>query len=81
MQLFEEYGSKLLASFDKNGSLNSATLRNLTYSQALILLGIQEEERSEFIAENDKIIKAFEELLKTLSALAQTDPEMISKLF
>jgi len=53
MQLFEEYGPKLLASFDEDGSSNSATLRNLTYSQALILLGVPEEKREQFIAEND----------------------------
>jgi len=53
MQLWEEYGTKLLASPDSDGNPNSPPVANLTYSQALILLGIPEEEREEFIAEHD----------------------------
>jgi len=53
MQLCEEYGTKLLASPDSDGNPNSSLVTNLTYTQALILLGIPEEERDEFIAEHD----------------------------
>jgi len=45
MQLCEEYGTKLLASPDSDGNPNSSLVTNLTYTQALILLGIPEEER------------------------------------
>jgi len=45
MQLFEEYGTKLLASLDSDGNPNSSLVTNLTYTQALILLGIPEVER------------------------------------
>jgi|GEM_PF-3543427 len=38
---------------DSDGNPNSSLVTNLTYTQALILLGIPEEERDEFIAEHD----------------------------
>ena len=53
MQLFKEYGPRLLSSFDEDGNPNSAPVRNLTYTQALILLGLPEEERDTFITEHD----------------------------
>ncbi|MDR3600377.1 MAG: DUF3102 domain-containing protein [Desulfosporosinus sp.] len=53
MQVCEEYGTKLLASPDNNSLSDSSPVTNLTYTQALILLGIPEEEREEFIAEHD----------------------------
>ena len=53
MQLCEEYGMKLLTSPDNNGHPDSSPVTNLTYTQALFLLGIPEEEREEFIAEHD----------------------------
>ncbi len=53
IQLFEEYGPKLLASQDMDVSSNSQSIANLTYTQALILLGLPVEERDEFIVEND----------------------------
>ena len=51
MNLYKEYGPKLLSSSDDNP--NSQTFGNLTYSQALLLLGLPEEEREEFAAQND----------------------------
>jgi len=51
MRLSEEYGSKLPA--DYQDSANSQTFGNLGYSQAVILLGIPEDERAKFMAEND----------------------------
>lgn len=53
MQIFREYGPRLLASSDGDNGSNYATLHNLTYSQALILLGVPEKEREELIADND----------------------------
>jgi len=50
MRFYEKYGPKLLASPEEDGSLNSETFTNLSYSQALIFLGIPEEERDEYIA-------------------------------
>ncbi|BAE82918.1 hypothetical protein SDC9_09997 [bioreactor metagenome] len=50
MQLYEEYG----ASFpDEPGLSNHAPVRDLTYTQALLLLGLPGEEREEFLAQND----------------------------
>ncbi len=40
MQLWEEYGTKLLASPDSDSQPDSSLVTNLTYTQALILLGI-----------------------------------------
>ncbi|UWG97704.1 DUF3102 domain-containing protein [Dehalobacter sp. DCM] len=53
MQLFEEYGDKLLVCAEDGGSANSSALTNLTYYQALLLLGIPEDEREEFILQHD----------------------------
>ena len=53
MQLFEEYGEKLFASAEGGGRLNSSALTNLTYYQAFLLLGIQEDEREKFILQHD----------------------------
>ncbi|AFQ44340.1 DUF3102 domain-containing protein [Desulfosporosinus meridiei] len=53
MQLWEEYGTKLLTSPASDSLSDSSLVTNLTYTQALILLGIPEEEREEFIAKHD----------------------------
>ncbi|MCG1024275.1 MAG: DUF3102 domain-containing protein [Dehalobacter sp.] len=41
MKVFREYGCKLPDASD--GNSNYAPVRNLTYTQAVILLGVQEE--------------------------------------
>jgi len=51
MKVFREYGSKLLDASDSNSE--SAPVRNLTYSQAVILLGVPEEGREQFIIDMD----------------------------
>ncbi|WP_019851315.1 DUF3102 domain-containing protein [Desulfitobacterium sp. PCE1] len=51
MNLYEEYGTKLLPLSDDD--LNSQALGNLTYTQAVLLLGLPEEEREEFVAQHD----------------------------
>ncbi|WP_242865745.1 DUF3102 domain-containing protein [Desulfosporosinus sp. HMP52] len=52
MQIYKEYGPKLLDVSEGNISSNYAALHNLTYTQALILLGVPEEERGKFIEDN-----------------------------
>lgn len=50
MRIFNEYGSSQMSFLGDN--LNSQTYANLSYSQALALLGIAKEEREEFVKEN-----------------------------
>ena len=51
VRIFKEYGAKLPGGQDVGS--NSQTFGNLSYSQAVILLGIPENERETFIDEND----------------------------
>ena len=53
IQLFQEYGKKQLASLDSNDGSNASLVTHLTYTQAIILLRIPEEEREEFIEKHD----------------------------
>lgn len=72
MRLFEEYGDKQITIF--GAVLNSQAFGNLSYTKALKLLALPENEREEFIEENDvenmstreldKIIKERDEALK-----------------
>ncbi|GAB6169676.1 hypothetical protein JCM1393_21360 [Clostridium carnis] len=50
MKIFNEYGSSQISLLGDN--LNSQTYANLSYSQALALIGLPEEEREEFVKEN-----------------------------
>lgn len=73
MQLFEAYGNRQTSLF--GAELNSETFTNLSYSQALKLLAIPEEDREEFVKDNDianmstrdidKLIKERDEALKS----------------
>jgi hypothetical protein len=50
IKLYEEYGLDFSdGADDSNGTLMS----NLTYTQALLLMGLPEEEREEFVIQND----------------------------
>lgn len=51
MKIFEEYGSNQLTLLGNNAKTQA--LADLTYTQAVALLGIPEEEREAFIQEND----------------------------
>ncbi len=51
MRIFEQYGSDQLGLFDNNAK--SQALGNLSYTQAVALLGIPADEREEFIQEHD----------------------------
>lgn len=50
MRIFEEYGSNQISLF---GEVNSQALGNLSYTQAVALLGIAPEEREAFVEEHD----------------------------
>lgn len=72
MQIFKAYGSAQVSFF--GAELNSPTWANLSYSQALSLLAVPENEREEFVKENhvedlssrelDRIIKERDEAKK-----------------
>ncbi len=51
MRIFEEYGANQISLFGDNA--NSQTFGNLTYSQAVALLGVPAEEREQFVKDND----------------------------
>lgn len=51
MRIFEEYGSTQITLLDDNS--NSQAFANLSYSQAVALLGIPETEREAFVEEHD----------------------------
>ncbi|MHB8983754.1 MAG: DUF3102 domain-containing protein, partial [Carboxydocellales bacterium] len=51
MKIFDEFGADQIALFGDNA--NSQTFANLSYSQAIALLGVPKEEREEFVKEND----------------------------
>ncbi len=65
MKIYDEYGSDQGALFGDNAK--SQTLGNLTYSQAVALLGIPREEREAFVQENDVealSVRKLQELVK-----------------
>jgi DNA repair exonuclease SbcCD ATPase subunit len=51
MRIFEEYGSDQQALFGNNA--NSQALGNLSYTQAVALLGVPRDEREQFVEEHD----------------------------
>lgn len=75
MQLFKEYGDQLFAAGVEDGSSNSPAPANLTYYQALLLLGIPEDEREQFILEHDMKNMTTRELDQALKEQKQTPPE------
>ncbi|WP_368293071.1 DUF3102 domain-containing protein [Dehalobacter sp. TBBPA1] len=85
MQVFDEYGIKLLVSSEDDGSSNPPPVANLTYSQALILLGLPEEERDGFIAENDAGSMSSQQLQQAVykrnQELAGKEDEDLQKVF
>lgn len=79
MKIFEQYGASQLTIF--GAEANSQALGNLSYTQAVALLGVPTEEREEFIKENDvenmstrdlqKAIKEKQALEKQLKAATE----------
>lgn len=51
MKIFEEYGANQLSLFGSEAK--SQALGNLSYTQAIVLLGLPEEQREEFVKGND----------------------------
>ena len=69
IKVFREYGSKLLDASDSNSE--SAPVRILTYSQAVILLGVPEEGREQFIMDMDIEGMTNQELRKAVNERTQ----------
>ncbi|MFS8214789.1 DUF3102 domain-containing protein [Paenibacillus sp. S29] len=74
MRLFEEYGSDQLSLFGDN--MKSQAFGNLTYSQAVALLGVPEEEREEFVRENDVESMSSRELQKAIKEKKQLEQQL-----
>lgn len=66
MRIFDEYGANQTALFGDNAK--SQALANLSYTQAVALLGISEEEREEFVRENDISNMSTRELQEAIKA-------------
>lgn len=79
MRIFEEYGSTQITLLEDNS--NSQALANLSYTQAVALLGIPEEEREAFAEDNNienlstrelqKLIKEKEEAKEEVAILSE----------
>lgn len=79
MRIFNEYGSEQITLLEDNSK--SQSLGNLSYTQALVLLGIPLEEREDFVKENDidnmstrelqKVIKERDEALQRADKKSQ----------
>lgn len=64
MRIFNEYGSDQITLLEDNSK--SQALGNLSYTQAVALLGIPEEERENFVKENDIDNMSTRELQKAI---------------
>ncbi len=73
MRIFEEYGSNQISLF---GASNSQAFANLSYSQAVALLGIPDiEEREAFIKENNVEDMSSRELQQVIKAKEKAEKE------
>jgi len=74
MKIFEEYGSDQITMLGDNAK--SQALGNLSYTQAITLLGIPDQgEREEFIENNNVDEMSTRELKKTINELTKTKTE------
>lgn len=64
IKIFKEYGSDQITLLDNN--LKSQAFGNLSYSQALVLLGLPEAQREDFIKENNVDEMSTRELKKAI---------------
>ncbi len=71
MRLFTEYGADQLSIFGDN--TKSQAFEKLTYTQAVSLLGIPEEQREQFIEENDVESLSSRELQKLVKEKQQAE--------
>ncbi|MDQ7093476.1 DUF3102 domain-containing protein [Desulfosporosinus sp. PR] len=81
MRLYQEYGPRMSAASAGESLPDFQPVGNLTYTQALILLDVPEEEREQFMADNDLGSMSKRELLQvvkesqSLQAEAQPQPQ------
>lgn len=73
MKVFEEYGSQQISLLGDN--LKSQAFGNLTYSQAVLLLGVPGEEREQFVEENKVDEMSTRELKKAIEDLKRSEEE------
>lgn len=73
MKIFQEYGSDQITLLDDN--LKSQAFGNLTYSQAVLLLGVPEEKREKFVEENKVDEMSTRELKKAIDDLKKSNKE------
>ncbi|SHN74662.1 DUF3102 domain-containing protein [Desulfitobacterium chlororespirans] len=72
IQLYEEYGP---SASEGESSSNWSLVTNLTYTQAVLLLGLPAEEREEFLAQNDVADMTKQELQQALKDRDQAKQE------
>lgn len=77
MRIFEEYAPAQLSLLDNNP--NSQAFANLTYTQAVALLGIPSEERENFAKENDIENMSTRELQKAIKEKQELQEKLKSK--
>lgn len=73
MNIFEKYGSDQLSLFGDN--TNSQAFANLTYTQAVALLGVPDEERETFVVENNVSEMTTRELQAAIKEKQQAERE------
>ena len=78
MKIFTEYGANQMALFGETGPKSQA-LENLSYTQAVILLGLPGEEREQFVENNDVENMSTRELQQAIKDLAQAQKELEEK--
>ncbi|MBB6218206.1 chromosome segregation ATPase [Anaerosolibacter carboniphilus] len=87
MRIFEEYGADQITLLESNSKFQA--LGNLSYTQAVALLGVPEEEREQFVVEHDldrlstrelqKVIKEREEALKIANEKAEEARKLLDE--
>lgn len=73
MKIFEEYGSSQITLLGDNSK--SQAFADLSYSQAVALLGVPEEKREEFVKENDVENMSTRELQQAIKEREQAEKE------
>ncbi len=73
MRIFNEYGSSQITFLEDN--LNSQTYANLSYSNALALLGLPTETREKFVEDNNVEDMSTRELKRAIEELKRADKE------
>ncbi|WP_449603487.1 DUF3102 domain-containing protein [Paenibacillus sp. Marseille-Q9583] len=73
MNIFDKYGSDQLSLFGDN--TNSQAFANLTYTQAVALLGVSDEERETFVIENNVSEMTTRELQAAIKEKQQAEKE------